>query len=280
MLFGNKTPGVLAAEIEMHRQAHSGAFLVLEGKDDMRFWRERRDKHCELVDGEGKPNVVGVLHHLDSRGFKGALGLVDSDYDKFTGDRALSANLLATDAHDLECVLCRSRALDAVLAEHGDASKIKRFEDATRTDVRQALLDRALVFGRVRLAATLWEATDVMREIRVPRFVDEENWHVDTDALIRTVADRTVPDREVWQNRIAEFLHEDPWFVVRGHDMMEILRSGLRHVLGDMPKTVGVKSIASGLRLAMSREWLEATGLWKAIRAWEDVNPPFAVLPQ
>ncbi len=61
MLFGNKTPGVLAAEIEMHRQAHSGAFLVLEGKDDMRFWRERRDKHCELVDGEGKPPSSALL---------------------------------------------------------------------------------------------------------------------------------------------------------------------------------------------------------------------------
>ena len=229
------------------------------------------------MDGEGKPNVVGALHRLDSRGFKGALGLVDSDYDKFISGEPLSANLVATDAHDLECVLCRSKALDAVLAEYGDASKIKRFEDATGTDVRQALLDRALIFGRVRLAATLWDTTEVMPEISVPRFVDEESWSVDTDALISAVVDRSALDRKAWQDRIEELLDEAPWFVARGHDMVEILRIGLRHVLGDIG-TVG-DGIASGLRLAMSREWLEATGLWEGIRAWEDVNPPFAVLP-
>jgi len=173
---GYKTPDILANEIEMHRQIHAGAFLVLEGKDDLRFWRARHHENCELVDGEAKINVVRALRLLDSRRFKGALGLVDSDYDTFRSGEQLSPNLVATDAHDLEWVLCRSKALEAVLAEHGDASKISRFEDAEGTGVRQALLDRALVFGRVRLAATLWYETDAMRHIRVQRFLDESNW--------------------------------------------------------------------------------------------------------
>ena len=59
---GHKTPAILTAEIVMHRQAHAGAFLVLEGKDDLRFLRVRHHEHCELVDGEGKANVVGALH--------------------------------------------------------------------------------------------------------------------------------------------------------------------------------------------------------------------------
>lgn len=112
MPFGHKTPPILANEIEMNRQMHAGAFLVLEGKDDLRFWRARHHERCELVDGEGKPNVVHALGLLDSRGFKGALGLVDSDYDAFRSSEPLSANLVTTDAHDLECVLCRSKAPD------------------------------------------------------------------------------------------------------------------------------------------------------------------------
>lgn len=278
MLFGHKTPHILANEVEMHRQIHTGAFLVLEGKDDLRFWRARHHRSCELVDGEGKLNVVHALHLLDSRRFKGALGLVDSDYDTFRSGERLSANLVTTDAHDLECVLCRSKALEAVLAEHGDASKIRRFEDVEGTDVRQALLDRALVFGRVRLAATLWDETEAMRHIRVQRFIDESDWRVDAEALIGNVADRSARDRRAWQSRTDDFQHEDPWFVVQGHDMVEILRIGLRRVLGDMPRTIGVKGLASGLRLAMSREWLEATGLWKGVRGWERANPTFVVL--
>lgn len=283
MPFGHKTPEILANEIELHRDlhdVHAGAFLVLEGKDDLSFWRERRDRRCELVDGEGKPNVVGALHHLDRRGFKGALGLVDSDYDTFMSNEPPSANLVATDAHDLECVLCRSKALDLVLAEHGDASKIRRFEDAAGTDVRQALLERALVFGRVRLAATLWSDAEAMRQVQIPRFVDETNWRVDADNLLTTVAKASTQNRETWQSRIAEMLYEDPWFVVRGHDMLKILRIGLRRVLGDLPPSSGVQALVSGLRLAMARECLEATGLWKGIRAWEGRNPAFSVLPQ
>ena len=277
--FGHKTPDVLANEIEMHRQVYAGSFLVLEGKDDLRFWRARHHERCALVDGEGKQNVVGALRRLDSHGLKGALGLVDSDYDTFRSSEPLSANVVTTDAHDLECVLCRSKALDFVLAEHGDTSKIKRFEDAEGADVRQALLDRALVFGRVRLAAILWRENKALHQVRVQRFVDEKSWRVDRDDLLKTVAKESSRDREAWEDRTDQLLHEDPWFVARGHDMVEILGIGLRRVLGDLPMSKGVQAIASGLRLAMERDCLEATGLWKEIRAWEVRNPAFSVLP-
>lgn len=276
--FDHKTPAVLANELVMQRQVHPGAFLLLEGRDDVRFWRPRCYGHCELLDGEGKQNVAGALQRLDEQGFQGALGLVDSDYDTFMSSKPLSVNLVATDAHDLECVLCRSKALDAVLAEHGDASKIRRFEDRAGTDVRQALLDRALVFGRVRLAATLWRDAEAIRQVHVPRFVDETHWRVAADDLLTIVANASARDRQTWQDRTDELLHEDPWFVVRGHDMLEILRIGLRRVLGDLPVKDGVRAIASGLRLAMARECLEATGLWEGIRAWEGRNPSFSVL--
>ena len=278
MPFQHKTPGILAAEIEMHRLAHAGAFLVVEGRDDLRFWRRWRHSYCELVDGEGKKNVINGVRRLDSRGVRGVLGVVDSDYDTFRGEDLPSANLVATDAHDLECVLCRSQALEAVLAEHGDPSKIRRFEDGTGLAVRQSLLNRALVFGRVRLAATLWDDTRVMPELRVPRFLDEETWIVDGAALMDAVVARSGRDRETWRNRVASFASADPWFVARGHDMVEILRIGLRKVLGNMGATVGRDDIARDLRLAVSREYLEATGLWAGVRTWQDVNRPYAIL--
>lgn len=280
MPFGHKTPEILANEIALHRDVHAGAFLVLEGKDDLRFWRPRCHRRCELVDGEGKPNVTGTLLRLDEHGFRGALGLVDSDYDTFSSNEPHSPNLVATDAHDLECVLCRSASLDAVLAKHGNSSRIRELEDAEGTDVRQALLNRALVFGCVRLAAALWREGDAMKEVRVPRFVCERTWRVDADTLLTTVAKKSTRSREAWQTRTNELLQEDPWFVVRGHDMLQILCIGLRRVLGDLPATVGVKGIRSALQREMARECLEATGLWKGIREWEARNSPFAVLSQ
>ncbi len=286
MPHGYKTPGVLAAEIKIHRKTHPdpGAFLLVEGKDDVRFWKSHRDKRCELIYGEGKKNVLGALGRLERDSVSGVLGVVDSDYDTFKASNESpsrpSRNLVVTDAHDLECVLLRSEALERVLAEHADDSKVRRFEDTNGTTVREALLERALVFGRVRLVATLWNASEVMPEIRVHRFVDEETWDVDADSLIDAVADNSHRCRRTWKEETSKVLGEDPWFVARGHDMLEILRVGLKKVLGDMPQNIGTSALAGNLRLAMSREWLEATKLWEGMRFWEDKNPPFRVLPQ
>ena len=150
---GHKDPGTIAAEIKMIRMDHAGAFLVVEGVADMRFWRPRRCEECALVNGEGKRNVTGGILRLDAESFGGVLGIVDDDCDSLMDVDPGTRNIARTDAHDMECLLCRSSALDKVLAEYGDESKIRRFETNAGMDVRGALLERALVFGRLRFAA-------------------------------------------------------------------------------------------------------------------------------
>ena len=276
MLRGHKSPGTLVAEIKMLRTSHDGAFLILEGKDDVRFWRPRRHATCELIDGEGRLNVIGTVRRLDATSFRGALGIVDSDFERITGRRFESSNLLYTDAHDLECLLCRSSALDKLLAEHGDPGKIGRFESAGMT-VRAALLERALVFGRLRLAALLARPA-VELQVPVPRFVDANTWTIDDDALIRHAVPDSPSDADAIASRLGQLPEVDPWHVVRGHDMVALLRIGLRRVLGDLPASIGASDIARLLRAGMSPEDLRGTGLWADMRAWQASNAPYAVL--
>ena len=272
---GHKSPGALVAEIKMSRMSHAGAFLLLEGKDDIRFWKSRRHSNCELVDGEGKPNVVGAIRQIDTARIAGALGIVDADYEFATSPRAESDNLLYTDAHDLECLLCRSSALDKVLAEHGDAAKIKRFEHNADIDVRTALLERALVFGRLRWAARARPAIE-LRGIAVPRFVDENTWTVDGERLIRETVSNA--DARTIETRLARPPDADPWYVTHGHDMVEILRTGLRRVLGDLPARIEAKDIAGLLRAGMTSEDLRKTGLGAGVYSWQAANRPYCVL--
>ena len=274
---GHKSPGTLVAEITMSRMSHAGAFLLLEGKDDVRFWRSRRHSNCELVDGEGKPNIVGAIRRIDTTRIPGALGIVDADYELPTSPRAESDNLLYTDAHDLECLLRRSSALDKVLAEHGDAAKIRRFERDAGIDVRTALLERALAFGRLRWAARARPAIE-LRGMAVPRFVDEEKWTVaGEERLIReTVSDAA--DVQVITDRLARLPEADPWYVAHGHDMVEILRTGLRRVLGNLPARVAAQDVAGLLRAGMSPEALRKTGLGAGVYSWQAANRPYSVL--
>jgi len=167
---------------------HPGSFLILEGEDDHRFWRPRvTPRECELIIGDGKPNVEGAILRLDTRNFSGALGLVDDDFDRLQDRASPSPNLLATDAHDLECLLLRSEALERVLAEYGDPGKIRGFEDTHGGTVRDALLARGLVHLRAN--------TDNINPILplgniLPQMNANQRKWVDIDSSLSTVPDR------------------------------------------------------------------------------------------
>ena len=276
---GHKDPGAIAAEIKMMRMDHAGAFLVVEGVADMRFWRPRRCEACELVNGEGKKNVTGGILRLDAESFGGVLGIVDDDCDSLMDVDPGTRNIARTDAHDLECLLCRSSALDKVLAEYGDESKIRRFETNAGMDVRGALLERALVFGRLRFAA-LRNSLDIDNSaIRVPRFVDGRTWTVDGEGLIRAVVKDGSPcDEAVVGKCIAQLPVVDPWRVVHGHDVVSILRIGLDRVLGHVAAGAGDEHISGILRSGFAPADLQATTLWTEIRAWETENEGFRIL--
>ena len=271
------SPNKLVAELKMWRTQHTGSFLVLEGKDDRRFWTTRCHHDCQLVEGNGKSNVVRGLLRLDEIEFAGALGLVDSNHDHLAGRPVLSPNIVATDAHDLECLLCRSSALDSVLAEFGERDKIDRFEQEAGEDVRTALLRRGLVFGRLTWVARQHAPSTPPLPVR--RFVDEASWEMDEDQLFLEAADRLEMDESILRHQVAELPQADPWHVVRGHELIELLRIGLRRRLGNLPTSTGVQAIGQVLRAAMPEQELRATIMWRDMARWEASNTPYRVLP-
>ena len=276
---GHKDPGSIAAEIKMTRMVHDGAFIVVEGVNDLRFWSTRRHDACELVDGEGKSNVVSAVHRLDAEDIPGVLGIVDDDYDSLMGISCTSRNLVATDAHDLECLLCRSPALNTVLAEFGIAQKIQEFEEAAGMDVRGSLLERAMVFGRLRWAARRHDLDIDFGAIHVQRFINTDTWTVDGDELARAVSSGGSPhDCDVLKRYMEALPSADPWRVAHGHDMIQILRIGLRRVLGTLPASKGTEDIARVLRAAISLDELQRTMLYADMRTWERASA-YLVLP-
>ena len=122
------------------------------------------------------------------------------------------------------------------------------------------------------------EDTQGLSAVTIPRFVDVGTWAVDDDELIRTVPNSSMDWARTWSHRIRELPDADPWYVARGHDMIEILRIGLQRVLGDTSPNVGTNELARALRLAMPRDDLQATKLWADVPNWEAANSPYTVL--
>ena len=271
MLAGHKNPGIIIAEIIMTRQASNCSFLIVEGGDDVRFWEARRHSDCQLIDGEGKPNVMAVVHRLDVGRVSGVLGVVDEDYDALLGKSMKLGNLVALSPHDLECLLCQTSALDKVLAEYGERSKIESFK-VNKGDIRAALLERTMVFGRLRCAALACGLNIRVNEIQVRRFLNEKTWSVDRQRLIDAVAPGLERDVEDCISRLPAV---QPWRLVTGHDVLSVLRIGFRRVLGNLRSNVGVREIAHVLRAAGE---IEGTTVLGEIRRWEGANRPYRVL--
>lgn len=280
MLIGHKNSSTLIAEIRMLRTLANEAILVVEGADDRRFWSAPQRACCELVIGEGKNNVVGCVRRLDGSRYPGVLGVVDDDYDSFTGTKLGSVNLVSTEVHDLECLLCRSSALDVVLVEYGDSERIRQFERSSGVDVRMGLLNRAVIFGRLRLAARLFELDIDVRAINIPRFVDRQSWNVDAKGLVRAVVENSPSVDESSLHRSLTKLPRrvDPWLVARGHDLVQILSIGLINVLGQNRRSIGADQVSRLLRAGIPLSDLRSTRLWRRISAWENTNTPYLVL--
>ncbi len=277
---GLKDAGALEAEVRMTRSVHSGAILIVEGPDDARFWGGLVDTGaCELVIAEGKVNATGAITRLDNSGFAGALALVDDDRDSLLGRGPLSDNLIRTDAHDLECVLLRSPALGRVLAELGDDAKLTRFVQTSGKPVRAALLDKGCLFGRVWWAAELI-GHPIEHGIRqVQRYVRQQDWEIDEQQFwAAVVSGAQEPAAAGLRDAAAALPDADPWFVARGHDLVAILRIGLKRALGNIRNSVGPARISQLLRVAFQLEDLDACELGKRIREWEWRTQGFAIL--
>ena len=267
---GHKNPGNIVAEVKMER-VDDRSVLIVEGDDDTRFWEPLKHSACALVAGEGKPNVMAAIQCLDGD-VGGVLGIVDEDYDCLMGKGLGSSNLVAVSPHDLECfLLCQAPAFDSVLAEFGTRKKIDAFEAREGSDVPTALLRRASAFGQLRWAHACGLSIR-SEEIRISRFLDEGTWQVDREGLTRAAAAGLEDELERCIGRLPQV---QPWRLVRGHDVLAVLRIGLRNVLGDLPSSVGVPDIARVLRVAGG---LEGTTLLEEIRRWEGANPPYRVL--
>ena len=260
----------------MTRTTHDGSILIVEGVHDLRFWSVWKDTECELVCGEGKPNVEEAISDLEQEGITGVLGIVDDDYDSILRRSLNSKNLVSTDAHDLECLLCRSEALNRVLAELGDARKIIKLEKSEGGDVRVCLIRRAVVFGKVRLACMLVDVDVDVKAINVARFLDKKTWSVDGEGLMKTVSKNcSATDKDKLAKCIERLDGENEWYIVSGHDLVRVLRIGLQQVIGNIPASIGAKQIERLLRSGVPRADLESSGLFHNIRKWESANFPY-----
>ncbi len=269
----------------MRRRVHTGSFLVVEGSDDSKAFKDLIDQEeCVIVVAHGKDNVLEALSILNDDGFSRALGIVDADFDRVVDKCEQTENVLRTDGHDLECMLLSSSAFDKVLSEHGSPDRVKEFGEKHGGVIAVVLARAAMPIGYLMMVSLEKDHGLTFEKLPFRRFVDSVSLMIDVPAMIKAVLDKRqnhALDVDALSKDMTAHSRSDhdPWQISRGCDILCILSFALQRTLVSKRKAeVAPDVLRRELRLAYTTDEFAMTRLFGLILEWEQGNKPYRVL--
>jgi hypothetical protein len=273
----NKTVGEVVTEAIMLSAAKPGhSILLVEGVDDVKFWKPRVVAECFVVYATGKKTAQSAVDRLNDRDFGRHVGVFDRDYDEMGEATNIARNRIFWDAHSLETALFFSAAGDKVLAELFDPDDVARLERKFGQPIKDLIVASCERFGRVRLLHQLRSGNVEVEATNLYRVYSPGAGHQLRDETLHAEAVRcgAVPSVVQAANQINSI---DGWharFLIRGHDLGVLLNIYAREFGG----VTAVAIAESSLRLAFERGDLEAASVCGDLLLWEAANPPFKVV--
>lgn len=246
-----------------------GIHFLVEGDDDSKFWKPRIAKaDTSIVNCEGRPNLLGVSVLLTRKGIASVAGVYDADFDHLHGVTH-SPNMLApTDENDLEVTILASDAIEALMAEYAEESLVADFEKNEGVSPAIYLEQVCREFGQLRLLSRVQGHNVDFDRLSPYRFVSQETWKLDRDALLReyaTLAGMSCQDLEAQLQAVVPAAKR--WGLCQGHDAVRILAQGFRKRIGR--KQISEHDLAKVLRIAYSNELLRVSRMFATLQALE-----------
>lgn len=268
-LKSSKTPGVIVSEIKMMGAAFSGAYFLVEGDCDSKFWRRRlRSENISIVHCEGKPNLLGAAAQAVAQAIAKIVGVYDHDFDRLVGVSRFPRCLVPTDENDLETMLLRSDALPTLLAEYADDSLVRAFEARHSTTVLDHVERTSREFGMLRYFDQDARLCVDFDSLSPYRFVSESDWILDAASLYNEyarLASISISDLRAGVASVCSV--GSPWAYSQGHDAIRILARGLRRSIGRCQ--MNEHDVSRVLRIAYTADMLKRTSMYSTLCGWE-----------
>jgi hypothetical protein len=272
----------IAQEIRLERQIHKGAFLLLEGQDDLkRFSKFVDDALCSTVNCFGKRNLVGAIEILYDEGFPGALGLADADFDRILNTLRGHEGLIYSESHDFDLDwACTAAVLERYLKEVASESKCQAMGG----------LDKIISF--IFISSKPLSILRYVNHYRNLRYkLSQVNHHivapdgeVELDILVDHVSSGAFSaehHKAALRNLVVNHLYAPvDWAqMTNGHDFCAMLGIALQKRIGDRKtaQTWG-SEIQLHFRLAYGDEGFAASNVFVSILRWQYENRPYVVL--
>lgn len=245
---------LLSADINKNK-----SFIVVEGMDDVKFFRDKIDKEVEIIESySGKIGVFSIINEVnDSR----VIGICDRDYDK----EVRIPRIFYYDYANLEMMLISNDvAFMKLIAENYEVSSFP-------FDLRYEILCGLQFLSLIRkynedFNAFIRFGTDMPIDTLVIKGSFELNKHKTKCVLLeRNQADNLAITEAI---RNAESLcqtklsYENLLFITQGHDFAKLLQHVISNGKIRSGKTQGSDSLISSMRCAYYIDHFRVTGLY------------------
>lgn len=265
----------VANEISMRRSLEKGAFVVVEGVTDYRLYGKFTNvEECRLAIAYSKSNVLMTVKEMaKDRGDLLVSGIVDADYERLDGTRH-SLPIFPTDTHDVETMIFKSPALDNILWEYGDQDRLRDFQEKRGKDVRSVLLEACYPIGLLMYLSLRNNYELSFRDLDHCGFIHSSTLVVDLEKMVDCIYSQSnfaKEKKKVIMRALRQELGKrmDPWQVCRGHDMVDVLILGFKHIFGSYnSRSLNHGSLSGSLRLAYHKDHFHDTELFMSLDRW------------
>ena len=273
----NRTDGEVVAEVILLRAVSKDySFLIVEGCDDVKFWKLRVHENCRIINAYCKSIGIGSVRKLNSRAFDGHVGVFDRDYDDAQSASNCHINIIFWDGYSIESILFYSNATKRVIVEKIDNVPLNRLEKTIGSTLCDHVERICVVVGQMRYLHAMSHISKNKDDLTPYRFVQKgTNMYLDVQALHDRAVELGVVPSKV---QIASYIRSIPKlhnrYIARGHDLTAMLSLAF----GDHGESCGAKNVEEHLRLAYERGDLENTTVFGELRVWEAKRAPFRIL--
>lgn len=254
--------------------------LLVEGRDDAVVYKHLVNKsYCQIIICYGKENLLLAIDALNRQQFvRGYLGVKDADFDVVYSIPPKS-NLLLTDGHDLEMMICSSEALDK-LVEVRLRGEDSNFTDAIKRELREKSLEVSSVLGYLRWIARkcIW-GVDI-HTFRVLNCLTEELYLPLDDSILEVKSihphiDETKCDHQEFVTLKAQYMKH----LCHGHELVTVISVLFPRIV---KKHLSKKAnpggeIADNLFMGYDFAMFKMTSLYAEMLDWERNNLPFKI---
>lgn len=265
----DKNPDTINAEIKLLNTSGTKSFLLVEGRFDYNFWRNKKKcNEVEIIDCQGRDNLEAVVFRNKTIQIAKLLGITDRDFDFFNLQPVYrNDDLIYTDYNDLETTILSFGIANHLISTLCDLDRMRR--DGLDPDDEASIFNDSLFVGKLRYISKKNRYNfPFQKKYSMGRYYSS-TYVFDHDALLQDFSKFVGFDK----NSIMHELNITPetpfWHMTRGHDCLLNLYNLIQRY-----KHTGFKplNIEVYIQCMFMDDWLRQCTLYQDIKSWEISN--------